>query len=106
MEGSMMVPHVDVPERELSAFCRRSGIKRLSLFGSVLTERFSDTSDVDVLVEFERGWQVGYLRMAAMERELSKLFGGRKIDLRTPGELSKYFRDEVMRTAAVQYAKQ
>jgi uncharacterized protein len=106
MEVSMMAPHVNVPERELSAFCRRSGIKRLSLFGSVLTERFSDTSDVDVLVEFERGRQVGYLRMAAMERELSKLFGGRKIDLRTPGELSKYFRDEVMRTAAVQYANQ
>jgi predicted nucleotidyltransferase len=102
----MMVANMHVPEGELSAFCRRSGIKRLSLFGSVLTERFSDASDVDVLVEFERGRQVGYLRMAAMERELSKLFGDRKIDLRTPGELSKYFRDEVMRTAAVQYAKQ
>ena len=106
MEGGMIVANVHAPERELSAFCRRSGIKRLSLFGSVLTERFSATSDVDVLVEFERGRQVGYLRMAAMERELSKLFGGRKIDLRTPGELSKYFRDEVMRTAAVQYANQ
>jgi uncharacterized protein len=106
MEGSMMAPHVHVPERELSAFCRRSGIKRLSLFGSVLTEQFSDASDVDVLVEFERGRRIGYLGMAAMERELSKLFGGRKIDLRTPGELSKYFRDEVMRTAAVQYANQ
>ena len=105
-EGSMIVANVHVSERELSAFCRRSGIKRLSLFGSVLTERFSGTSDVDVLVEFERGRQVGYLRMAAMERELSKLFGGRKIDLRTPGELSKYFREEVMRTAAVQYANQ
>jgi predicted nucleotidyltransferase len=102
----MMVASMHVPEGELSAFCRRSGITRLSLFGSVLTERFSDTSDVDVLVEFERGRQVGYLRMAAMERELSKLFGGRKVDLRTPGELSKYFRDEVVRTAAVQYAEQ
>ena len=59
---------------------------------------------MDVLVEFQPGARVGYLRMAAMERELSRLFGGRKVDLRTPGELSPYFRDEVLRTANVQYA--
>lgn len=70
----------------------------------MLTERFSGASDVDVLVEFQPDTRVGYLRMAAMERELSQVFGGRKVDLRTPGELSRYFRDEVLRTAAVQYA--
>ena len=59
---------------------------------------------MDVLVEFQPDTRVGYLRMAAMERELSRVFGDRKIDLRTPGELSPYFRDEVLRTAAVQYA--
>ena len=74
----------------------------LALFGSALTERFSDSSDVDVLVEFQAGARVGYLRMAAMERELSGMFGGRKVDLRTPCELSPYFCDEVLRTAAVQ----
>jgi uncharacterized protein len=87
----------------LSEFCRNNSIRRLSLFGSVLTERFSGSSDVDVLVEFESGTRVGYLRMAAMERELSRLLAG-KVDLRTLGELSPYFRDEVLRTAAVQYA--
>lgn len=100
----MTVGHIHVAQEELVAFCRRSGIRKLALFGSVLSERFSESSDIDVLVEFEPGQRVGYLRMAAMERELSTLWGGRKVDLRTPSELSRYFRDEVMRAAAVQYA--
>ncbi|HUE22496.1 MAG TPA: nucleotidyltransferase domain-containing protein [Bryobacteraceae bacterium] len=95
---------VEVNRQQLAEFCRKNSIRRLSLFGSVLTERFSESSDVDVLVEFQAGTRVGYLRMAAMERELSELFGGRKVDLRTPCELSRYFRDEVLHAAAVQYA--
>jgi predicted nucleotidyltransferase len=100
----MVVGHIDVAQDLVAEFCRKNGIRKLAVFGSVLTERFTDTSDVDVLVEFEPDQRVGYLRMAAMERELSGLFGGRKVDLRTPRELSRYFRDEVMRTAVVQYA--
>jgi hypothetical protein len=100
----MTADRIEVSHKELDEFCRRNSIRRLALFGSVLTERFSDSSDVDVLVEFEPGARVGYIRVAGMERELSRLFGGRKVDLRTPGELSPYFRDEVLRTAAVQYA--
>lgn len=88
----------------MADFCRRNGIRKLAVFGSVLTERFSESSDIDVLVEFQPGQRVGYLRMAAMERELSAIFGGRKVDLRTPEELSRYFRDEVVRNAVVQYA--
>ena len=98
----MAAPQVRVPETEVAEFCRRNGVRKFSFFGSILTERFSDTSDIDVLVEFKPGWPVGYLRMAAMERELSTLFG-RKVDLRTPEELSRYFRDEVMKAAQVQY---
>ncbi|SPE35973.1 DNA polymerase beta domain protein region [Candidatus Sulfopaludibacter sp. SbA6] len=98
----MAASQVRVPETEIAEFCRRNGVRRFSFFGSILTERFSDTSDIDVLVEFKPGRPVGYLRMAAMERELSTLFG-RKIDLRTPDELSRYFRDEVMKAAQVQY---
>jgi predicted nucleotidyltransferase len=100
----MTAGRIEVNHKELDEFCRRNPIRRLALFGSVLTARFSESSDVDVLVEFQPGARVGYLRMAAMERELSRLFGGRKVDLRTPGELSPYFRDEVLRTANVQYA--
>jgi len=97
---------VEVNRAELAEFCRRNSIERLALFGSVLTERFSDSSDVDVLVTFRPGARVGYLRMAAMEGELSRFFGGRKVDLRTPAELSRYFRDEVIQGASVQYAAQ
>lgn len=100
----MSVTQVTISRSQLAEFCRQNGIRKLALFGSVLTGRFSDARDIDVLVEFEPGERVGYLKMAAMERELSGLFG-RRIDLRTPGELSPYFREEVVRTAAVQYAR-
>jgi uncharacterized protein len=100
----MTVGHIDVAKDRVADFCRRNGVRKLAIFGSVLTDRFSDASDIDVLVEFEPGERVGYLRMAAMERELSTMYGGRKVDLRTPKELSRYFRDEVVRTAVIQYA--
>ena len=100
----MTTGQIEVDQKELFEFCERNSIRRLSLFGSVLTEQFSESSDVDVLVEFQPDAHVGYLRMAAMERELSRIFAGRKVDLRTPAELSRYFRDEVLLTAAVQYA--
>lgn len=100
----MTVGGLEIAEDRVADFCRRNGIRKLAVFGSVLTERFSESSDIDVLVEFQPGQRVGYLRMAAMERELSAIFGGRKVDLRTPEELSRYFRDEVVRSAVVQYA--
>jgi len=91
---------------KLAEFCRRNHVRKLSIFGSVLTDRFKDSSDIDILIEFEPDFRIGYLRMAAMERELSGLFGGRTIDMRTAPELSRYFRDEVLKTASVQYAAQ
>jgi len=77
----------------------------LALFGSALREDFSEESDIDVLVEFEPGHTPGLLGMARLERELSHILGGRKVDLRTPEDLSRYFRDEVLREAEVQYAQ-
>jgi len=88
---------------QLAEFCRRNHIRRLAFFGSVLKEDFSPESDVDVLVEFEPGAKVGLLRMAALESEVSQIIG-RKVDLRTAAELSRYFRDEVVAEAQVQYA--
>jgi predicted nucleotidyltransferase/DNA-binding transcriptional ArsR family regulator len=93
-----------VPKRALAAFCRRHHIRKLSLFGSVLRKDFAPESDVDVLVEFEPGRTPGFFGLADMEGELSRLLGGRKVDLRTPEELSRYFRDRVVREARVQYA--
>jgi predicted nucleotidyltransferase len=89
----------------LAAFCRDHGIRRLAIFGSALREGFRPDSDVDVLVEFEPDRLPGLLGMARLERELSSLFGGRKVDLRTPEDLSRYFRKVVIEEAEVQYAQ-
>lgn len=94
---------VEIPERAVAEFCRRHRIRKLALFGSVLRPDFRADSDIDVLVEFERGQTPGLITMAALEIELSGILG-RKVDLRTAGDLSKYFRDDVIRTAEVKYS--
>jgi predicted nucleotidyltransferase len=87
----------------LALLCRRRRIRRLSLFGSTLKGVARPNSDVDLLVEFEPDAKPGLLAMAAMEIELSPLLSGRKVDLRTAQDLSRYFRDEIVRTAETQY---
>jgi predicted nucleotidyltransferase len=101
----MTVAQIEIPETQIGELCRRQGIGKLALFGSVLTDRFSESSDIDILVEFRPGTKVGFFRLADIEAELSRLFGGRKIDLRTPMDLSRYFRDEVVRDAMVVYVE-
>jgi predicted nucleotidyltransferase len=91
-------------QNKLVAYCRGHHIARLSFFGSVLRKDFRSDSDVDVLVEFEPGTRVGLIGMAQMELELTSLLG-RKVDLRTPADLSRYFREDVLRHAEVQFAK-
>lgn len=98
-----MNARLSIPKPELAAFCQDYGIQRLAIFGSALRTDFGPESDVDVLVEFEPGRTPGLLGMAGLEIELSVLFGGRKVDLRTPEDLSRYFRQEVIDTAEVQY---
>jgi len=101
----MTLAHVEIPEAQVGELCRRNGIRRLAVFGSVLTARFSQLSDIDVLVDFRPGEQVGFFRLADIEEELSRLFGGRKVDLRTPMDLSRHFREEVVRDAVTVYAE-
>lgn len=99
-----MTARIPIDQEKIAAFCRRHHIRRLALFGSVLREDFRPDSDVDVLVEFEPGHAVGLIRLAGMELEFSELLG-RKVDLRTPADLSRYFRQEVLESAEVQYAQ-
>jgi uncharacterized protein len=93
--------HIDIPNERVAEFCKRNGIRRLALFGSVLRDDFGPDSDVDILVEFEPGIRMG-LRFFSLEIELSKMFG-RKVDLNTPGFLSRHFRDAVLAEAKVCY---
>lgn len=97
--------NVTVPKQQIIEFCRRHHIRKLAFFGSVLRTDFRPDSDVDILVEFEPGHVPGYLRLSGMEREMSALLGGRKADFRTPQDLSRYFRDDVLSAAEVQYAQ-
>jgi uncharacterized protein len=91
-----VTPAIQVSSEQVAEFCARHRIRRLALFGSVLRPDFRPESDVDVLVEFEQGAAVGFFGLARLEPELSSLLGGRRVDLRTPQDLSSYFRDSVV----------
>jgi predicted nucleotidyltransferase len=97
---------IAVDREKVAAFCRKHRIRRLALFGSVLRGDFRPDSDVDVLVEFEPDAVPGLFGIARMERELSEVLGGRKVDLRTPEDLSRYFRQSVVEEAEVHYAQE
>ncbi len=100
-----MNPQVSIPTEALAAFCQEHGIKRLAIYGSALREDFGPGSDIDVLVEFEPDRIPGLFGVAGMEIELSGLFSGRKVDLRTPEDLSPYFRQDVLDAAEIQYVQ-
>lgn len=102
-EGAYMDLPIQIDKDATAAFCRKHHITKLALYGSVLTDRFGPDSDVDVLVEFDPERIPGLIALCGMERELSGLLG-RKADMRTPKDLSRYFRDDVVRGALVQYA--
>jgi predicted nucleotidyltransferase len=93
----------NIPKEKLDAFCKRNHIVKLSLFGSALRDELRPDSDIDILVEFDKKHIPGLMDLAGMEIELSAIIG-RKVDLRTPDELSRYFRDEVLSKAKVEYA--
>ena len=100
-----VTPQIPVLRKQIAAICRRYHIRTLALFGSVLREDFAPDSDVDVLVEFEPGKTPGFFTLARIARELSPLLGEREIDIRTPQDLSRYFRDEVVSTAFPVYER-
>ncbi len=96
---------LEAEKKSIAAFCQKHGIRRLSLFGSQLKGLAGRESDIDLIVEFDPGKEPGLIGLAQMERELSGILGGRVVDLRTPGDLSRYFREEVLRSSLVQYAR-
>ena len=91
-----------MPKDKLIEFCKSNHIRKLSVFGSAIHGRLEPDSDIDLLVEFEQDHTPGLFSIVKMEMELAGMLG-RKVDLRTPEDLSQYFRDEVMRDAKLQY---
>ena len=100
----MTTLNINIPGAKLAAFCRHYHILKMSFFGSVLRKDFRSNSDIDILVEFEPKKTPGFMKISEMEDELSAFFNGRKVDLRTPQDLSRYFRERVVKEAMVQYA--
>lgn len=96
--------NIQVSKETISIFCKKHHMKKLSFFGSVTRDDYTPSSDIDVLVEFENGFVPGFFSLFAMQEELSILLGGRKVDMRTPEDLSRYFREDVVNKAVVQYA--
>ena len=96
---------IDIQDSKIADFCHRYYIQKFSLFGSVLRDDFKPDSDIDVLVEFEPGHTPSFFRLFDMEEELSSMFNGRKVDLRTLEDLSQYFRDDVVADAEVHYVQ-
>lgn len=93
---------VNIPQTQIEDFCRRHGVKRLSLFGSILRDDFNPQSDVDVLAEFP-GTSPSLFILGGMLMELREMLG-REVDLKTPGFLPEHFRNRVIREARVLYA--
>jgi uncharacterized protein len=94
----------NIPSKKIANFCKRHYIRKLSFFGSVLRDDFTPESDLDILVEFDSAHIPGFIRLAGMEIELTEILG-RKVDMRTAQDLSRYFREDVINSAKVQYAE-
>lgn len=93
---------INIPKDSVITFCSRHGIRRLSFFGSVLREDFSQDSDIDVLVEFEPEQRIGLIQLARLENGLGEILG-RKVDLNTPGFITKYLRNQILSEAEILY---
>ncbi|MBW4595020.1 MAG: nucleotidyltransferase family protein [Brasilonema angustatum HA4187-MV1] len=92
---------IEIPNDKIAELAERFHIRKLSLFGSILRHDFRPDSDTDILVEFEPGYTPGFA-FIDIQDELSQLLG-RSVDLNTPQDISRYFRDQVLTEAQVQY---
>jgi uncharacterized protein len=93
---------VEIPKEQIAEFCRRHHIHRLSLFGSVLRDDFRPDSDVDVLVEFEPGYKVGW-DIIDIEEEFSRFFERRRVEMINPNYLNRHLRERILASAQLQY---
>lgn len=98
----MKPERIGISKEQITEFCQKNHIKKFSFFGSVLRDDFRPDSDIDILIELDKKYRTGLMKMAGMMIELSKMLG-RNVDLRTPDDLSDYFRDEVLQEAEAIY---
>ncbi len=99
-EANRAIPIV-IEREAIASLCQQYHIRKLSLFGSILSDDFRPDSDVDILVEFEQGHTPGF-EFIDVQDQLSEIVG-RQVDLNTPKSLSRYFREKVVAGAKVIY---
>ena len=97
--------YIKIPTKMIVRFCKQNHILKLSFFGSILRDDFTQGSDIDLLVEFDPMYIPSLFDLIKMEEELSIMFNGHKVDLRTSQDLSRYFRDDILESAEELYAK-
>ncbi len=100
-----MNKNITIQKDKIAEFCKKHHIQQLAIYGSALRDDFKPESDIDVLIDFDPNHIPGFFKLFEMEAELSDIFGGRKVDIRTPQDLSRYFRDKVKEEAEVQYVQ-
>jgi len=101
----MKTQNIPIPKQEIALLCQKWNIQKFSLFGSVLRDDFTPTSDIDILIEFQIGKTIGFLKLHQLEQELSKIFNGRAIDLVTLKSINHRLRDRILAEAEVYYAE-
>ncbi len=97
-----MHTRIDIPQAPLAQICKYYHIRRSALFGSGLGDHFGPDYGVDMLVEFHPGPVHGLLGLARLELEHSHVVG-RRVDVRTPADLARCFRDDVLSQAQTQH---
>ena len=95
---------IQLQKDKVERFCRKHHIIYLAFFGSVLTSNFTKESDVDILVKFEKKHTPHLFGLIGMESELSDIIGY-PVDLKTPNDLSSYFREDVLNRAKIIYGE-
>ena len=91
-----------ISKSELEDLCKKYYIKKLAIFGSAIRNELKLDSDIDILVEFKKGKAPGLMGFCHIQNLLTDLIG-REVELHTPNDISRYFRDDVVKNAVVQH---
>jgi len=97
-------PAVAFPVEKIAEVCRRFQVRRLSVFGSAARGEQRPDSDIDLLVDFEPGSRVGFLKLAEVAEALTEVLG-RQVDLVPEDGLKPLIRPHVLAEARLLYAQ-
>lgn len=101
----VIASEIVISKQVLQASAKKFHIKRLSLFGSAARGELKSSSDIDLLVEFEKGNTPSMGGMVEVHDALESLFNGYKVDLATPSTLNNpYRRKEIEKDLEQLYA--